>query len=134
MPVISADEVRVAHPKEVLVLNARRVLTRFDALDVDIANVVGFTLLIMEEDIDVLTVIHCRNHKLSHWGVLVRLLLSFLIRRGRLISLIFPAIARSEFILAHVQGQDGVWHDRHELMCLPGDIVRLDLATTLYID
>ena len=116
-----------------LVLNARRVLTRFDALDVDIANVVRFTLLIVEKDIDVLTVIHCRNHKLGHWGVRIRLLLSFLIRR-RLISLIFRAIAWSEFILAHVQGQDGVRHDCHELMCLPGDIVRLDLATTLYID
>ena len=132
MPVVSADEVRVAHPKEVLVLNARRVLTRFDALDVDIANVVRFTLLVVEKDIDVLTVIHCRNHKLSH--VQIRLLLSFLIRCGRLISLILATIARSEFILAHVQGQDGVWHDRHELMCLSGDIVRLDLATTLYID
>ena len=91
----------------------------------------------MEKDIDVLTVIHRRNHKLGHWHVPVRILLSFLIRCSRLISLIFASIATiawSEYILAHVQGQNRVWHDRYELMCLSGDIVRLDLASTLYVD
>ena len=53
---------------------------------------------------------------------------------SRLICLIFGSIAWSEIILAHVQGQNGVWHDRHELMCLSGDVVRLDLSTTLYIN
>ena len=134
MSVISADEVRVAHSKEVLVLNARRVLTCFDALDVDIANVVCFTLLIVEKDIDVLTVIHCRNHKLGHIPVPISLRLSFLICSSRLICLIFGTIAWSEIILAHVQGQNGVWHDRYELVSLSGDVVRLDLSTTLYIN
>ena len=57
-----------------LVLDASCVLTRSNLLDIDVTNVICFTLLVVEEDIDILTVVNSRDHELSRL-----LLLDFLI-------------------------------------------------------
>ena len=57
-----------------LVLDASCVLTRSNLLDIDVTNVICFTLLVVEEDVDVLTVVNSRDHELSRL-----LLLDFLI-------------------------------------------------------
>ena len=61
--VVTTDEIRVSHSKKVLVLNACRVLASSDPFNVDIADVIGFAHLVVEEDVDVFTVVHSRDHK-----------------------------------------------------------------------
>ena len=46
------------------VLDARCVLARLDALDVDVANVVRFTFLVVEKNVDVLAIVDGGNHEL----------------------------------------------------------------------
>ena len=57
-----------------LVLDAGCVLARPNLLDIDVANVICFTLLVVEEHVDILTVVNSRDHELSRL-----LLLDFLI-------------------------------------------------------
>ena len=124
---IPGNEVRVAHAKEVLVLDRGCLLGLLYLFDIASANVACLARLVEVMHRDILTIVHCSDHQLR------RRCLLLLFRIVRIVSSRSP-VAWTQHILSNVHGEDRIRHHGDKLMCFALDVVGLDLAASLGVN
>ena len=103
---IACDKIRIAHAEEMFVFDLSCIFSR-DLLDVLVSNIACFTLMIVEEHVDIFTIIDCRNHQLTgKLGVSS----SFIIILD--LAILLLTIRWTQNIMPYMHGKDRVRHYR----------------------